>query len=827
MLKKVICICLILVFVYIFSVNSVLREAQANPPEQTDLLQNVVRFSENFDTVQTPQLPAGWTAATTGTGVNFVTTTDNPDTLPNAAFAPALATTGSSELISPPLLISGVTSILNFRNRYSVENTWDGAVLEIKIGGGNFVDILDAGGVFLSGGYTNVLNNSPNPLANRAAWTGATPNAYINTSVRLPASTFGQTVQFRWRLGTNDSFGVGGWWIDSITLENVTNGANNNEITISSQGTATPYPAEIQIAGLSGVVTDVVVGLENFSHELPADVDILLVAPNGRNIILMSDAGGNFAASNVNLTFTDFAPQNLPEDSALSSGLFKPTNYGSGDTFPSPAPQILSGTNFGAFFGSFPNGTWSLYVVDDQQNNAGLISGGWNLSIKTSTFACLPTISPGAQAFPASGGSGILEINAPEGCGWTASTANPFITFDSTPSGTGSGELNYTVAPNTGVSRTGLITVSDGFNTRNLQIQQGSGCPTSINQESMNFSASGGTGSVQVSAAANCTWNASANVNWILVTSATQSGNGLAAFTVAPNTSGKGRSGIVGIGSKTVFINQTATSAITAKFDFDGDGKADISVYRDGVWYVQQSTAGFAAVSFGLATDKIVPADFDGDGKTDIAVYRSGVWYILRSSDSAFEVISYGLATDIPVPADFDGDGRAELAVYRAGTWFTLNLANNQTNVVAFGLATDKPVPADFDGDGKADYAVYRDGIWYLLRSQLGFTAVQFGLAADKPVPADFDGNGQTDLAVYRSGVWYMLLNLQTFSAVSFGLGSDLPTAADFDGDGKTDVAVFRPTSGTWYVLQSSNSQFFAVPFGLEGDRPIPNAFVP
>ncbi len=827
MLKKVICICLILVFIYIFSANSGLREVAANSAAEPELGQNVVRFSENFDMVQTPQIPALWTAATTGTGVNFVTTTDNPDSLPNAAFAPALSTTGSSALVSPPLLISGVLSILNFRNRYSIENTWDGAVLEIKIGNEDFTDILVAGGVFLSGGYINVLNSSTNPLANRLAWTGATPNAYINTSVRLPASTFGQTVQFRWRLGTNDSFGVGGWWIDSITLENVTNGANNNEITISSTGTATPYPSEIQIAGLSGVVTEIVVGLENFSHEFPADADILLVAPNGRSIILMSDAGGNFASNNVSLTFTDFAPQNLPENSALSGGLYKPTNFDSTDTFPSPAPQTLSGTNFGAFFGSLPNGIWSLYVVDDQQNNGGIISGGWNLSIKTSLFACLPTISPGAQAFPASGGSGILEINAPQGCGWTASTANPFITFDSTPNGIGSGELNYTVAPNSGVSRTGLITISDGFTTRNLQIQQGSGCPTSINQESMNFAASGGTGSVGVTAAGNCTWNASANVNWIGITSATQSGNGTATFTVAPNTSGKGRSGIVGIGSKTVFVNQTATSAATARFDFDGDGKSDISVFRSGVWYLQQSTNGFAAVSFGLATDKIVPADFDGDGKTDIAVYREGVWYILRSSDSAFEVISFGLASDKPVPADFDGDGRAELAVYRGGTWFTLNPANNETTVISFGISTDKPVPADFDGDGKADYAVYRSGTWYLLRSQLGFTAIQFGLAADLPTPADFDGNGQTDLAVYRAGVWYMLLNSQTFSAVSFGLSSDLPTPADFDGDGRTDVAIFRPSGGTWYVLQSSNSQFFAVPFGLEGDRPIPNAFVP
>ena len=72
-----------------------------------------------------------------------------------------------------------------------------------------------------------------------------------------------------------------------------------------------------------------------------------------------------------------------------------------------------------------------------------------------------------------------------------------------------------------------------------------------------------------------------------------------------------------------------------ARFDFDGDGKSDISVFRpsDAVWYLNNSSAGFTAVNWGLATDKLVPADYDGDGKTDVAVYRDGVWYLLRSTE--------------------------------------------------------------------------------------------------------------------------------------------------------------------------------------------------
>jgi uncharacterized delta-60 repeat protein len=273
------------------------------------------------------------------------------------------------------------------------------------------------------------------------------------------------------------------------------------------------------------------------------------------------------------------------------------------------------------------------------------------------------------------------------------------------------------------------------------------------------------------------------------------------------------------------------------QFDFDGDDRADVSLYRpnDSVWYLDRSSEGFAATQFGTPSDKITPADFDGDGKTDMAVYRpeTGTWYWLNSSNGTLSAVQFGASGDLPTPSDYDDDGRADTSVFRPsnGTWYRLNSSTGEFFAAQFGVSEDKPTVGDFDGDGRADIAVWRpsNGAWYRLNSSNGaFVTVSFGLSDDLITPADFDGDGKTDIAVYRpsTGVWYSLNSTNgALVATQFGTAEDLPTAADYDGDGRADVSVFRPSDGVWYRLNSGNGQFFAVQFGVNGDRPTPAAF--
>ncbi len=89
--------------------------------------------------------------------------------------------------------------------------------------------------------------------------------------------------------------------------------------------------------------------------------------------------------------------------------------------------------------------------------------------------------------------------------------------------------------------------------------------------------------------------------------------------------------------------------------DYNGDGKVDVVVFRDGTWYLNRSRDGFTGAQFGFGTDTPTPADYDGDGKTDIAVFRpnSGVWYQLKSRDG-FSAVQFGASGDIPTPNAFN-----------------------------------------------------------------------------------------------------------------------------------------------------------------------------
>lgn len=167
------------------------------------------------------------------------------------------------------------------------------------------------------------------------------------------------------------------------TLSNNTQNITINDAA-STLSKATPYPSVKYVSGLSGVITKVTVTLTGITHNSPDDIGILLRSPTGTLVCLMRNVGGvppgSSGTANVNLVLDGTSGSFLPDANPLVSGTFKPKGYGTEYDMPE-LPVSPYGTLLSAFNGENPNGSWAIFVVDDLTAFAGVISGGWDLTI--------------------------------------------------------------------------------------------------------------------------------------------------------------------------------------------------------------------------------------------------------------------------------------------------------------------------------------------------------------------------------------------------------------------------------------------------------------
>lgn len=257
---------------------------------------------ENFDGVTAPALPSGWTSTRSGAGPFWVTSTVNPDTAPNDAFAPNNANAGTAELISPVIPINTGTAQLSFRNLFNLEDGFDSLTLQIKIGNGGFQDILAAGGSFVSGGYNNAS----------VGWTGlsagtTTSPAYITTVVNLPPAANGQLIQLRWQVISDANTvapGANGARIDTIQLATTTQSCTPNGATTIS---------------ISGQITDGANGVNGIQVTLNGSTNATTTTTgNGNYSFPNLVSGGNYVVTPTSPGY-EYTPANYTYNNLLTN----------------------------------------------------------------------------------------------------------------------------------------------------------------------------------------------------------------------------------------------------------------------------------------------------------------------------------------------------------------------------------------------------------------------------------------------------------------------------------------------------------------------------
>ena len=183
--------------------------------------------------------------------------------------------------------------------------------------------------------------------------------------------------------------------------------------------------------------------------------------------------------------------------------------------------------------------------------------------------------------------------------------------------------------------------------------------------------------------------------------------------------------------------------------DWNGGGKTEVGVYRNGAWFrdydnshtwdaTNQATMAYLGWNDGGTNTVIpVPGEWAGDGKTEMGVYCQGVWFLDSTGSGQWDNghTYWGWAGSlIPVVGDWTGSSaKSQFGVYNQGAWFLdydnshLWDAANQAALTFFGWAGAQPVVGNWGSGFQASAAKPASGVQ---TPMLGATQIQPAVGA-------------------------------------------------------------------------------------------------
>lgn len=184
--------------------------------------------------------------------------------------------------------------------------------------------------------------------------------------------------------------------------------------------------------------------------------------------------------------------------------------------------------------------------------------GNATFTLTQAAADCAITLSRQTLQVASAAGSGTLQVNTP--CAWSATGTDSWLTVTSTPSGVGTGTIQYAYTAN---PSTAARTASIKVGTATFQLTQDGGpCSSALNPtDSASFPVGGGSGQIAlIVTGTNCVWTASSPLGWVTLNSpGSGTGNGTIAYTVAPNGGTAARSLTLTISGRPFLVIQAGT----------------------------------------------------------------------------------------------------------------------------------------------------------------------------------------------------------------------------------------------------------------------------
>ena len=401
---------------------------------------------------------------------------------------------------------------------------------------------------------------------------------------------------------------------------------------------------------------------------------------------------------------------------------------------------------------------------------------------------CAYGLSPTNIQFTAAGGTGSVNVTtAGSGCSWYATSYSDWVTITSGSSGNGNGSVTFSVKTNTGSSFRGTnLWIGNGSQTVYLSVGQAAGsdaCTYSITPTSKSFDAVGGTGTVTVTTASGCTWQATSNASWITVTGgASGSGNGSVGYSVTANTNTTSRSGTMTVAGQTFTVSQAGQSCTytinptsQSLSALSGSGSVNVTA-GSGCSWTATSNASWITVTSGASGSGNGSVGYSVTANTSTST-RSGT---LTIAGQTFSVSQSGGST----------------------CTYSISSASN-----SFGAGS---------GSGTVNVSAPAGCAWTAVSNAPSWLSVTSGASGSGNGSVGYSAAANTT-TTSRSGT--LTIGGQTFTVTQAGMActySITPTAQTYtSAAGSGSVNVTAPSGCSW--ISGSNTTWLSITYGGAG----------